>query len=395
MVAAIGSSTAFAEAAQKARRVLLMHATDLLAPSTIEQDAISRRAITGISPMPVEFYSVGFDELRSVGPPIEDDLISVLLKQYSERSPDLIVFHGLMHNLYSRNRNRLWPGVPVMFTGVAAHRLGDPAFPKGMPTSAITFDIPGTVDLAEQLQPGANRLLLIIGTASYDRLWVDVANRQLAGYRSRFEIETTTGRSVGEIEQMVAGLKSDTIVVYLSLYRDGSERIFSNILLTRELAARSPVPIFAVNPYRISDGAIGGSVVDWAGQERAIGEIARRLLAGEPASSISSPPPVPAVCRIDWRRVERWNIPARRVPKNCEILNREPSFLDRYRTEAILVALIVLLQAAVIALLLRQRHVRRQSLVQSERQRGRTAAGFREPAAHGDQGHLRRHSPRR
>jgi C4-dicarboxylate-specific signal transduction histidine kinase len=75
------------------------------------------------------------------------------------------------------------------------------------------------------------------------------------------------------------------------------------------------------------------------------------------------------VCRIDWRRVERWNIPARRVPKKCEILNREPSFLDRYRTEAILIALIVLLQAAVIALLLRQRHVRRQALVQAERQR--------------------------
>ena len=366
---AIGTSTAFAEDARKARRVLLMHATDLLAPSTIEQDAISRRVISEVSPMPVEFYSVGFDELRSVGPSIEDDLIAVLLKQYSERPPDLIVFHGLMHNLYSRNRDRLWPGVPVMFTGVAAHRLGDPAFPKGIPTSAITFDLPGTVDLAEHLQPGAHRLLLIVGTASYDRLWVEVANRQLAGYRQRFEIEMTTGRSVKEIEEIVAGLNSDTIVVFLSMYRDGSERIFSNVLLTRDLAALSPVPIFAVNPYRIADGAIGGSVVNWAGQGPAIADLARRLLAGEPPVSIPNPPPVPAVCRIDWRRVERWNIPARRIPSNCEILFREPPFWVRYRTETILIALIVILQATLIALLLRQRHVRRQALVQAERQR--------------------------
>jgi len=366
---AMGASTAFAETAPKARRVLLMHATDLLAPSAIEQDAISRKAISEAIPTPIEFYSVGFDEIRSLGPSIEDDLISVLLKQYSERPPDLIVLHGLMHNLFTRNRDRLWPGVPVMFAGVAAHRLSDPAFPSGLPTSSISFDLPGTVDLAMRVQPDAKRLLLIVGTASYDRLWQELATQQLAGYRKRLEIEMTTDRSVGEIEQIVAGLKSDTIVVFLSMYRDGSERVFSHRQITRDLAARSPVPIFAVNPYRIEDGAIGGSVVNWAGQEHAIGEIARRLLAGEPGSSIPNPPPVPAVCRIDWRRVERWNIPARRVPTNCEIVNREPSIWDRYRTEAILIALIVLLQAAIIALLLRQRHQRRQAQLQAERQR--------------------------
>ena len=48
---------------------------------------------------------------------------------------------------------------------------------------------------------------------------------------------------------------------------------------------------------------------------------------------------------------------------------REPSFWVRYRSETILIALIVLLQATVIGLLLRQRHVRREALVQAERQR--------------------------
>jgi len=369
MACVLVPSSALAQQALKAKRVLLMHATDLLAPSTIEQDAISRKAISAATSAPVEFYSVGFDELRSVGPPIEDDLIAVLLKQYSERPPDLIVFHGLMHSLYSRNRDRLWPGVPVMFTGVAAHRLADPAFPKGMPTSAISFDLPGTVDLALQLQPEAKHLLLIVGTASYDRLWVDIANQQLAGYRKKLDIEMTTGRSVGEIGQMVGGLKSDTIVVFLSMYRDGSERIFSNVQLTRDLAARSRVPIFAVNPYRINDGAIGGSVVNWAGQEQTIGDIARRLLAGEPASSIPVHAPVPAVCRIDWRRVERWNVPTSRIPGNCEIVFREPPFWVRYQSETILITLIVLLQAAVIVLLLTQRRQRRLALAQAERQR--------------------------
>jgi hypothetical protein len=211
------------QAASKAPRVLLMHATDLLTPSTIEQDAITRKAISEAWPAPVEFYSVGFDEIRSLGPSIESDLLDVLLKQYSERAPDLIVFHGLMHDFYSRYRDRLWPGVPVMFAGVAAHRLGDPPFSTGMPTSSITFDLPGTVDLALQLQPEAKHLLLIVGTSAYDQLWQELAPRQLAGYRERLTIELSAGKSLGELNRLVAGLKSDTIVVFLSMYRDGLE----------------------------------------------------------------------------------------------------------------------------------------------------------------------------
>jgi signal transduction histidine kinase len=365
----LAPSPALAQSATKAPRILLMHATDLLTPSTIEQDAITRKAISEAWPTPVEFYSVGFDEIRSLGPSIEADLVNVLLEQFSERPPDLIVFHGLMHDMYARYRTSLWPGVPVMFSGVAAHRLGDPPFSTGMPTSAITFDLPGTVDLALQLQPEAKRLLLIVGTSTYDRLWQELAPRQLAGYRKRLEIELSGGRSLGELKELVAGLKSDTIVVFLSMYRDGSDRVYTHRQVTRELSESSRVPIYAINPYRIGDGVVGGSVNNWAGQEKTIGDIARRLLSGEPASSITRAPPVPAVCRIDWRRIGHWNIPARRIPENCEILFREPPFWVRYRTEAILIALIVLLQATVIALLLRQRHVRRQALVQAERQR--------------------------
>lgn len=359
-----------AQVASKAPRVLLMHATDLLAPSTIEQDAISRKAIGDAWPTPVEFYSVGFDEIRSLGPSIEDDLIAVLLKQYSERPPDLIVFHGLMHDMYSRYRDRLWPGVPVMFAGVAAHRVaGDPGFLPGIPMSVITFDLPGTVDLALRLQPEAKRVLLIVGTSAYDRLWQELAPRQLAGFSGRLEIEMSAGRSLSELDELVARLTPESIVVFLSMYQDGSGRIYTHRQVTRELSAKSRVPIYAINPYRIGDGVVGGSVVNWAGQQHAIGEIAHRLLAGEPASSIPRPAPVPAVCRIDWRRIEHWNVHASRIPAGCEIVFREPPFWVRYRTETILIGLIVLLQAALIGVLLTQRRQRRLAQVQAERAR--------------------------
>jgi signal transduction histidine kinase len=367
-VLALLPASAVAQAG-KAPRILLIHATDLLVPSTVEQDSITRKALTDAMQAPLEFYSIGFDELRSLGPPVEDDLISVLLKQFSQRPPDLIVFHGLMHRMFSRNRARLWPHVPVMFVGVAAHRLADPEFPRDIPTSTMRFDLPGTVDLALKLQPEATRLMLIAGTAAYDRSWQELAPRQLESYRDRLDIELLAGRPLEELEKLVATLDSRTIVVFLSMYRDGSDRVYVQRDVVQRLSDRSPVPIYALNPYQVGSGALGGSTVNWAGQHDGIGEIGRRLLAGEPPGAIRWPAPAPPRCRIDWRMVERLDVAAGRIPDDCEIRFREPSFWVAYRTEAILILLIVVLQAAVIGLLLRQRHLRRQAQLQGERQR--------------------------
>jgi signal transduction histidine kinase len=60
---------------------------------------------------------------------------------------------------------------------------------------------------------------------------------------------------------------------------------------------------------------------------------------------------------------------ARRASAHRDIVDREPSFWRHYRTETILISLLVLLQAAAIGLLLRQRHQWRQAHRQGERER--------------------------
>ena len=274
-----------------------------------------------------------------------------------------------MHENYKRNRERLW-GAPVMFVGAAGHRLSDPAFPKGVPAVSANFDLPGTVDLALHFQPHAKRVLLIVGTSAYDRAWQELATHQLERFRGHLEIEQSAGRSLETLESLVATLNHETIVVYLTMYRDGTERVYTQRAVVQELAEFSRVPIYVIHGGFVgATSALGGSVTNWAGQHDAIGEVARRLLAGEPGESIPMPVPTPAVCRIHWPALAHWNIPAGLVPDNCEIVNREPSFWIRYRSEVVLISLIVLLQALVIALLLRQRHIRRQNLLQAERQR--------------------------
>ena len=79
--AALLTPAALAQESSKAKRILLLHPTELLLPGAVEQDAITRKALDDALPMPLEFYSFGFDEFRSLGPSVEDELVGILQKQ--------------------------------------------------------------------------------------------------------------------------------------------------------------------------------------------------------------------------------------------------------------------------------------------------------------------------
>ncbi len=71
-------------------------------------------------------------------------------------------------------------------------------------------------------------------------------------------------------------------------------------------------------------------------------------VSGERASSLA----------FDWRELQRWGIPASRIPPNALIEFRPPSLWDRYRSTAIPIAAAVILETVLIGFLLWERHGR-------------------------------------
>jgi hypothetical protein len=255
-----GFSAMNANAANPSVRVLLLHPTDLLMPGTVDVDRLTRDSLSAALDQPLEFYSQGFDEVRGVGPSNEPLTVDLLLRRFALRPPDLIVFHGPMQDVIDRNRNRLWPEVPIMFTGVTDRLLADPAFPKGVPGTTIHFDLRGTVELALKLQPTARRLILVAGTSPYDRGRQQPIPREIEAFRQSLAIEVLNEQTLAQLTQRVASLGADSIVIFISMYRDASNRIYDGRDVVRELAAHSGAPVYVLNPGQIGQGSLGGSV---------------------------------------------------------------------------------------------------------------------------------------
>jgi signal transduction histidine kinase len=70
---------------------------------------------------------------------------------------------------------------------------------------------------------------------------------------------------------------------------------------------------------------------------------------------------------VDWRELQRWNIPAWRVPAGTRVMFREPTAWERYRVYIVSALVLLAGQAALIAALLVQRAQRRQAVEDLQR----------------------------
>ena len=96
--------------------------------------------------------------------------------------------------------------------------------------------------------------------------------------------------------------------------------------------------------------------------------VAVRILNGEQAGDIKTPPTRFALPRFDWNQMQRWGISESRLPPGSEILFREPTAWERYTWQIALTIAVILLQAGLIAGLLSE-HRRRQLAEVQSRQR--------------------------
>ena len=96
--------------------------------------------------------------------------------------------------------------------------------------------------------------------------------------------------------------------------------------------------------------------------------VAVRILNGEKAGDIKTPPTTFASPKFDWRQMQRWGISERSLPPGSTIVFKPPGLWELYRSQAVAIAAVILLQTALILGLLWE-HRRRRRLEVEGRQR--------------------------
>jgi hypothetical protein len=354
-----GGATAPAAAQASQRRVLLLYGEPRLYPAIVTVDERIREILRSRSPVPVTLYTEYLDLNLFDGGVPQTELRELLRRKYMARPLDLIVAAASPAlRIALRNRTELFSGAPVVFLAVDPTAAADLQLDPDVTGVWLHQGWAETLELARRLQPSAQRAVVIGGSSSIDRVWLDQARRQLAAPPGSIEIRYLAGLGFDDLLKEVAAILPRTVILVGAFVRDGAGRDFLTPEATARIADAARVPVYGLTEGAVGSGIVGGHVVSFGAHGQAAAELALRVLAGE------RPPPTDAgttVPMFDARQLDRWGLDARRLPPGSVVRFREPSLWEQHRWTVIGGSFALLLQTGLIAGLLVQRAKRRRA----------------------------------
>jgi PAS domain S-box-containing protein len=340
-------------------RVLMLRSSNIFSPAGISQDQQMREAVEKRTEKGVQFFVEILDPADFSGSATEQEFLLIFRKKYQDQQIDLLLAVGRDALRFTqRYGERILPTVPILFYNMAIDGINQSALQPRTTGVVLKFDIAGTLDFALRLQPDARRVVVVGGSADYDRNWLRRARETFAAHETKLEVSYLANLPLMEILAQLKKLPPDTIVIFLSMLRDGTGRLYQSQSVVKQLSEASRVPVYGVMDMNLGHGILGGVMPSFPSHGRTAGELAARLLAGERPGSIpvqaSAPEP-----RIDWRQLRRWGLDEKRLPPGTKIEFRQPSLWEDYYEIIVAAILAGLAQTLLIAALLIHRAKRR------------------------------------
>jgi signal transduction histidine kinase len=377
----VASSVAPAQAPESegaSRRVVILNATDPYLPAFLAIDGALRAGIRAGSKVPAELYAEALDMHRFPQTLIDQDLVALLRKKYRSMKVDVVVADALIAlDFAQRHREEIWPGAAIVFNSVPTASLQEHRLDSRMIGIPVRLELGPTLDLALRLRPETRRIAVVSGTADPDRNILSLAQVRLAQYAGRLEVQYIVGLPVAQTVEAVRALPADAVVLYLTVFRDGTGAPqVPREVLTR-VAAASRVPVFGVFETYLGHGIAAGSITSYGAQGRSAGALVARVLNGEDPAAIGVQAPVPPGCMADWRQIHHWGIDERLLPADCEVRYKQVTAWTRYRWQILAALAVILAQSGlIVALMLSRRRLRgaRQTLENENSRRTRAEA---------------------
>ena len=359
--ALLGAGFASADEPSPAQRsVLVLYGFDPFAPAVADFDSALHTTLLAEGPPNVTVHNEVLDPEANADPELVMKRNAWFRAIYGAHRPVVVVAAGLLAlDFVLQERDELWPGVPLLYTGVDEDVLARLDLPPDVTGVARRPAVGETLELALQLLPGTRRVAFFGGAGPVDRAFEATTRPELQRVTAQLEQIDLTGLSVAEMADRLATLPPQTIAFGVSLFRDGTGRNVRAFDVLPGFARRANAPMFSTHAQIVGRGVVGGWVTDYGQMGVQTARLVAAVLGRAPGDPL--PPRSTAAIRpmVDARQLDRWHIPERRLPPGTEVLFRDPSVWRRYRWTILGVLGALVAESALIAFLLLERRRRR------------------------------------
>jgi signal transduction histidine kinase len=359
------ASCCSAGAELRPRSILVLDQSELRGPFYYQLFSGLREVVTRESGPHTTLYAESLDLSRFNGAAYEQSLQGYLREKYRDRPIGVVVAIGAATlELVLRWREELWPEVPVVFALVDEVDLARLKPPSDVTGIISRLGLSDSIAAARAVVPNLKTIVLVGDQWDHQvvyRNWKD----ELPTAATGLNVIEIVGQTMREIRNRVAELPEDSVIIYSAVYSDGEGTFYPPATALGLIAEKANRPIVVAAETFLSPGGIGGYVLvpSLIGADAA--RQALRILDGEQASNMPAAMTSAARPIFNWGRMQRWKVSQSDLPAGSEIRFRDPTFWERYRWESIAIGAIVLGQAVLIAVLLRERQRRHHAEVES------------------------------
>ena len=370
VVCLIVASGAEAADVERPKRVLIVHSFGSSAPPFTTHSTAFETTLTQEMGKRVDLDQVSLDMARYAQPDMEEAFVEFLLKRLAKWQPDLVVPIGSPAGRFVvKFRDRLFPGTPVIYTGMDRRTVPPDAITKNATFVGEDFKLAGLVEDILQLAPDTTNIEVILGATPLERYWTIEFRRAFEPFTNRVSFNFLNDLSFDQMLGRLSKLPPRSFILLGLFLRDASGVTHNEDEALQRLHAVANAPINGLYQNQLGLGIVGGRLYQGELQGVESARIAIRVLRGEPMSSF--PPMFVGTQRprYDWRKLQRWNISESRLPPGSVLEFRQPTVWERYRWWIFGALFIFVLQAVMIAGLLVQRMRRRRAEMELQRNR--------------------------
>jgi signal transduction histidine kinase/ABC-type uncharacterized transport system substrate-binding protein len=361
-----------------ARRVLILHSYNHTFPATsLVSDAVRKRLL-GQSAQRLEIQSEFLDLANHPDAAHASRMANFLREKYAGVRFDVVVVIGFAAVPFIReHRDVVGAGVPIVFSDLTRATYEAMHLPPDF-TGVVTYHDPEkTLELAERLQPGARRIVVISGTDSLDRRWHETARKAIEAHNANLETVYWTDFTYDALLANVSRLPSDTIVMLLTVFADSDGKRLVPRDVATAVANASSAPVYGLFETYVGSGIVGGYIDSYQSIGTTTADIVLEILSGTDVTTLSPRTTSDPAFRVDARALDRWGLKRSDLPPGTVVLFHAPTLWEQHRYLVSAVAVVLALQSAIVTGLLFQRRRRRdaeRSLRESEDRMTFTAA---------------------
>ena len=364
------SGFSLADDGLRGKRILLINSYDPLFPTYA-------RRIKGINSVfkdtsvtiDVEFM----DSKRHFDSQSQALFLTLLARKISKRPAYDVVMTSDDNalELVLQNRGPLFPGVPIVFTGLNNEELGlEMDTHQGVTGVIESVSTSGSLDLMASIDPTRNKLAVIVdgtpsGQADLRRIRKAVAARPAID----LTVIDLSALSWLEYEQSLRQLDETYAILLLSAFRDRDDQSISFPETLDRLVRNTDGPIYDLWEHGLGQGILGDLLINQYEQGRQAGLRALAILGGTPVAQIPVLDESTNQPMFDFNQLKRHNIDFALLPSNSKILFRPRTLWNNYRQEVVAALVTIALLALVAAYLGRESLLRTRLMRESEKQK--------------------------